>query len=274
MKRQQICRSHFFAPFSLLLVLLLLGGCLPPATPARPSTYTDPSLLAATQESLSVIVSAHSAEAASEAVKRSGGVVTSDLWLIDAVAATVTPQQLPALARQPHVISIVVNQGISTAGDIVPEGGWVTERRMLKGTYALGDVQNNPAVPLPDGGFVSLTDKGYVLITDANGSLLAQNQLSGGPFKNASLVVTNGTIYVAGEAKTIHALNSDGSLRWTFGGAREKFKGAVAFDPSGFVYASDEKARHLRLGPCHRRGALDVHAGRRWRGDLGARRGR
>ena len=59
--------------------------------------YLEPGLAAQPGELVSVIVTAQSAERAT-AVRRLGGQVTSELWLIDAVAARLQPGQLDRLA--------------------------------------------------------------------------------------------------------------------------------------------------------------------------------
>jgi hypothetical protein len=50
--------------------------------------------------------------------------VTSELWLIDAVAATVPARQLERLAGRPGIVSIVRNKRVQAAAHPVSEGSW------------------------------------------------------------------------------------------------------------------------------------------------------
>ena len=78
---------------------------------------------------LSVIVTAASPEVATRAVEAVDGAVTSELWLIDAVAATLTRDQLPLLAADPSVESIVANKGVTRSDWPDDWDGWVTDFR-------------------------------------------------------------------------------------------------------------------------------------------------
>ena len=74
----------------ILLVALLVGGFVPFSVPRlRSVAYIEPALLAAGEAQRSVVVSAVSSAVAARAVERAGGQVTSELWLIDAVAAAI-----------------------------------------------------------------------------------------------------------------------------------------------------------------------------------------
>lgn len=129
-----------------LLTLAALAMLAMPARPARtsPSAYLDPALSSASAASLSVIVSAADSAAAASAARSVGGVVTSELWLIDAVAATIPAARVADLAAVPGVISVVANRGVaSTAWD-----GWVTDLPLPNVWDGRPDVQptNDPTV--------------------------------------------------------------------------------------------------------------------------------
>ena len=94
--------------------------------------------------------------AAARAVQHAGGQVSSDLWLIDAVAATIPAGRLQALATTPGLRSIVHNKGVETADKpiepkaepIAIEGsdpaawdGWVTDYRFPVPWDGTPDVQ-------------------------------------------------------------------------------------------------------------------------------------
>ncbi|HMQ56788.1 MAG TPA: S8 family serine peptidase, partial [Anaerolineae bacterium] len=118
----------FLILFSLAVYLGQAGSVSSPrAEQASPTgeTYIEPGLWSSEAETLSVIVTATDSQAAASAVERLGGQVSSDLWLIDAVAASLPADQLRALANQPAIISIVENKGVKSADE--PWDGWVTD---------------------------------------------------------------------------------------------------------------------------------------------------
>ena len=82
-------KSRFFTGLILITITALLAGPVPQtAVPSHSAAYVEPGLLASAGDALSVIVTAEDSTAAVRAVARAGGQVTSDLWLIDGVAAT------------------------------------------------------------------------------------------------------------------------------------------------------------------------------------------
>ncbi|HSB65809.1 MAG TPA: PQQ-binding-like beta-propeller repeat protein, partial [Anaerolineales bacterium] len=204
------------------------------------SAYVEPGLAAHTGSTISVIISADSSDTAARAVASIGGEVTSDLWLIDAVAAIIPSNHLETLAAYQGISSIVDNKRVATADQ--PEGnGWVTNRRAINYSQQLESRQDTPAVFLPDGGIFSPVENGRHLIINADGTLRISLVLTGGPFKTTPVVGTDGTIYLTGENKVVYALNSDGSTRWVFRGSAEKFYSGVALGLDGTVYSVDEK---------------------------------
>ena len=86
--------------FSLIVIVALVAGTAPPAasTPMGEAAYVEPILLTTQATTLSVIVTADDAAVAARAVEQVGGQISSDLWLIDAVAATIPADQVEALA--------------------------------------------------------------------------------------------------------------------------------------------------------------------------------
>jgi hypothetical protein len=91
--------------FLLFLTTLLNGAAVSLLAPGQ--VYVEPDLAAVEADTVSVIVTANDSLAtAATAVERLGGQVISDLWLIEAVAATLPTDQLPALAAEPGIVSI------------------------------------------------------------------------------------------------------------------------------------------------------------------------
>ena len=111
----------------LLTIILLISGAAPPQAPAPmvEAAYVESGLYSLEAETLSVIVTADDSQAAARAVERVGGQLTSDLWLIDAVAATLPAGQLEALATDAEIRSIVHNKGAKTADGPDDWDGWV-----------------------------------------------------------------------------------------------------------------------------------------------------
>jgi outer membrane protein assembly factor BamB len=225
----------------LLVVLLLLGGFLfhlSSPGPDQHSSYLHPALLQTDSKAIPVIVMAGDSTVAARAVKDVGGTVSSDLWLIDAVAATLSTEQIEALISFGEVLSIVPDAHARPA--LAPGDGSMSERRRNKGVHQLEDEQMIPAVPLPDGGAVSVAVKGSVLILNSDGSERARGQLSGGIYQTSPVVSADGTIFLAKEAKLIYAVNPDGSRRWRFTQAFNSFQAGPALGAEGTLYAVDE----------------------------------
>ncbi|HOG48794.1 MAG TPA: S8 family peptidase, partial [Anaerolineae bacterium] len=109
----------------VLAATLLAGAALPAAVTASGKAYVEPAL-AHSDAGQSVIVTAASSQAAARAVGRVGGLVTSDLWLIDAVAATIPAGQVEALAAQPGVRTVTANKGVTVAPGPSPAADGVT----------------------------------------------------------------------------------------------------------------------------------------------------
>ncbi len=82
--------------------------------------YIEPGLTAMPDATLSVIVSALDMANAARAVRQAGGQVTSQLWLIDAVAARIPNDRLYDIASVTGVKSIVLNKTIATSGKPAP----------------------------------------------------------------------------------------------------------------------------------------------------------
>ncbi len=233
-----------FHILTLVVLIVLLAGSLPGRLPARDAAYVEPSLFASAAASLPVIVTATNWQEAAHAVQQLGGQVTSNLWLIDAVAATIPARQVRTLAAYPGVRSVVANKLVRTADASGDWSGWMTQARAIKGSFSLAAVLPLPATYLPDGGLVAVARDGQVLIVNADGSERTRVSLSGGPFETAAAVaaaVGGSTIYLAGQNKAVYALNADGSTLWTFATA-DRLASGVALGPGGTVYVADKKA--------------------------------
>ena len=109
----------------LLPILVICTISTPKILPtAQAPAYVEPALLSAESEIVPVIVTGDSAPAVARAVRSVGGRVQSDLWLIDAVAATVPADRVRALAALPGITSVVGDKQVRAADITVPAGAW------------------------------------------------------------------------------------------------------------------------------------------------------
>ena len=108
--------------------------------------------------------------------------MTSDLWLINAVAATLPANQIERLAAYSGVQSIVANKGIQVADD--PPPGWVADAREKKKKISLNDGSALPLTKMADGSLLAVTKKG-VTVLNADLSQRYQVTLAGSPYAKA-----------------------------------------------------------------------------------------
>jgi len=112
-------RTYLF--IVLLVTLTACVGGTPPVSQSDQS-YVEPSLWTVEANSLTVIVTAEDSQQAAKLVEQAGGRVVSDLWLIDAVSATVPADRLETLAAQSGVVSIVVDKQVRSADEPLWDG--------------------------------------------------------------------------------------------------------------------------------------------------------
>jgi len=224
------------------------------------NAYIEPALLATTQAEVSAIVTATSAEGAAQAVKRLGGTVTSELWLINAVAATISSNQVTGLAAQPGIVSIVHNKGLQPSvqemavdtqngnGNGNDNGndlwdGWANRKRFNRHKATFNGTINAPVTYLPNGSYMALDANGTLEIINANNMTTAIVNLSGGPFLTTPVLGANGLVYIAGEDNQIHAVAANGAVQWTFSAftGSDRLGGGVALGPNGNVYAATDE---------------------------------
>ncbi len=212
-------------------------------------TFVDPALLSARGENLPVLVTADRIDTARRAVEQVGGQVTSELWLIDAVGASIPAAQIRYLAAHSGIRSVVADKQVHAA-DSPYWDGYVTSFREEKATLNLAAEQKNPVSYLPDGGFVSIDQKGNLLIVNSDGRVRFKTALSGGPFTTPAVIGADGTIYIAGQTRRVFALSSQGLLRWQFAATgKGKFIGGVTLGPDGTVYVADNARLLYALNP-------------------------
>ncbi len=242
------------------LVMLALVSVSAFSMKAGVNDFIDSALLNRPGEEISVIVTGVDSTRARAAVELVGGNITSDLWLVDAVGATISSQQLARLAAQPGVISIVNNYEVETSDDRTGSddrdrgygnaaNGFATSRRLVKGTFLQPENQTAPTAFLPDGGLVAIDEKGNLTIVNADGSSRANLKLTAGsPFKYAPSIGAGGAIFIVGEGKRVFAIEPNGQLRWMFSDASESFKGsAVLSVDERIVYITDQKQKVYAL---------------------------
>ncbi len=227
---------------TLALILLIPPFSFAPVPSA--SLYIEPSLLQSSGDQ-SVIVSAQSSGFARRAVRAVGGQISDDLWLIESVVTTLSASQLQRLAQQPGLRSVIANKDISPAD--APVDGWVTDRHVYAGTYQVSSNVVAPPVALPNGNIFTIADSGLALILNGSGKEISRRTLAGGNFLTAPVLDNEGTIFVAGEAKQVHAISSDGTLRWSFTSGGKFNNGVVVDNARDTVYATDENGNVYAL---------------------------
>ncbi|MDH3675999.1 MAG: S8 family peptidase, partial [Anaerolineae bacterium] len=116
---------------AIVMISTLLGAMNleQASTPTHEAAYVEPGLWSAESETLSLIVTATNSQTAAGIVESVGGQVSSDLWLVDSVAALLPAGQLEALAADPGIRFIVQNKGVATAQGPMDAEGWVTDYR-------------------------------------------------------------------------------------------------------------------------------------------------
>ncbi len=178
---------------------------------ATPSAYVEQSLLDR-RGNVPVIVTARDSRTAALAVRSAGGRVTSDLWIVDAVAASVPVRSIERLAKKPGIVSVVENKQVRAAGEW---NGWVSDLRILKGQYSVAGTMYGAPTHLPDGGFVQVGTEGEILIVNADGSEKARVKLTnGGPFYGSAGADASGRIFVPAVYGVMYGLSADGAILW------------------------------------------------------------
>jgi len=230
---------HLIVAISIILVLY---------SPARGflreqggEAYVDPALYVDNKDKLLVIITAKDSDTARRAVETVGGQVTSDLWLINAVAATINANVVRTLASQDGIRSIVANRGTESTGGRDWDG-YASHIRIKKNThFTAKSTIYQPVSYLPDGAFVTIDQNGYVQIVNPDGSIRVLLTLSGGTFTSPAAFGSDGTIYVSGQAMSVYALGTDGSVHWQFvvTGSKAKFLDGPVLGSDGTLYIAD-----------------------------------
>ena len=167
-------------------------------------------------EPLQVIVTANGPQIALDAVATVGGVVTSDLWLIDAVGAEISSDGIEELIHFPGIVSIVDNNSIATSGDEPGQNNPNPSsfKRRWQTQNDVGDDIELPAISLPNGNMVVVSKKGIVIFLAPNGTEIKRVDLDQDALNVAPAVGVNGEVYLATKDKRIFAMDSTGEILW------------------------------------------------------------
>jgi len=196
-----------------LFIALLMWAAVAPASGHRGQSkpFVEPSLLEKRGD-VSIIVRAGDVRAAARAVREAGGRVTSELRIVDSVAARIPAWAIERLAQREGIVSIVENKNVRTAADW---NGWVSDLRLQKGQYTVTGTLHAPPSHLPDGGFVQVIAEGEVLIVNPDGSERTRTLLTtGGPFYSPAAVDSSGRLFIGAVYGCMYALNPDGTVLW------------------------------------------------------------
>ncbi|RME66040.1 MAG: hypothetical protein D6790_00885, partial [Caldilineae bacterium] len=173
-----------------------------------------------------------------------GGQVTSDLWLIDGVAATIPARALPQLAARSEIRSIVNNQSLEPAGG----DGWVSDRRVLRSIVDLGDTATAPGVALPDGGFAAVTTNGKLVVLDPDGNTRLQTNLPGTGY-NFEPALVGDVVVAASDRNLVGVSLADGAIRYTYspGGGSALTSPPIVDPAQGRVYVTQDTRKVVAL---------------------------
>ncbi len=114
-------KHHLSTGFTLLLALTMLAFAAPPRYAAAAPAYLDPALPQTGSGQVEVIVTADDPAAAAQAVAQAGGTVSDELWLIDAVSASVPADRLDDLAASGMVTSVVADRVVTAPSRNQPQ---------------------------------------------------------------------------------------------------------------------------------------------------------
>ncbi len=236
--------SGFYRRLSYVVLLVALLAPYLPVAQAHALAYVDPSLLGMETQVLPVIVRGQTSASAAKTVKRIGGEVTKDLWIIDSVAASIPASALMQLAGYPGIQSVFANKGVQAADE--PFDGWVTPRRILDETRNLRTELQTTPVALPDGAIVLVSKQNKLHILNEDGSERKVERLAKGDYPNPPIVDTSGTLYLSGDNKITYVINSAGVTLWTYTHAKRVT--AVALDEvTSTLFIGDSKGRITAL---------------------------
>ncbi|MCP4425714.1 MAG: S8 family serine peptidase [Chloroflexi bacterium] len=233
----------------LLVSILGLFSVLSRSSFPSQVVYVEPGLAEMATGNAAVIVTAVTPETAAQSVAQVDGQITSDLWLINAVGAILTPDQLNELTQMPGIIAVTANKSIAASGNGNGNDnnqGRVTDRWRTLPAHGLVNKSVIPAALLPDGGAFLISEYGDALIVNADGSERARFLLADDSFKTKPAIAPDGTIFIAGTEKYVYALNPDGSAKWTFEHEKKIEAGATLTfgdndHPQGVLYIGNEE---------------------------------
>jgi hypothetical protein len=198
-----------------LLFLCLFAGCATytaqTVTEAPHAAYLDPALHG-TSGAVNVIVTGRDSRAAALVVESAGGEVTSDLWIINAVAAIIPADSIHRVASDPAILSIISNKKVRASD----WNGWMSELRVARGTYSFSSTVVAPTAFLPDGGFVAVSVGGELLIANEDGSERKRVSLPAGTYSSSPVVRPDSSFYVLGTSSTgtLSHFSATGALLW------------------------------------------------------------
>lgn len=213
-------RNYFNIALTMLLLLSMAGvpqAAQNAAQGAESSAYVEPALQSAEAATLSVIVSAGSAEAAAQAVSQVGGRVTADLWLVDGVAATITSASLDQLASIAGVRSVVANASVQSAQAPNPTtdgwDGYVSKKLVRRNRQPVGGSALVGMAALGNGYVAALGDDGSLVYFDGGGYQIASHQLKS---NRPPLAISAGSgLVVVVLERQLSVFNEIGDPMWT-----------------------------------------------------------
>ena len=164
------------------------------------------------------------------------------LWTVDVPGRTLWG--MPAIGADGTLyFGSSMGLGDSVAGSLVAVDPGGSIRWILDG---LDRTSSSPAIG-PDG-TIYVAGGRHVHAVDPRGEIRWTYEISPGIFLSSPAVASDGTIYVGGDDLALHAINRDGSPRWTFK-TRNLIRAPASIGADGTIYVASYDGRLYAVDP-------------------------
>ena len=164
------------------------------------------------------------------------------LWTVDVPGLTLGG--MPAIGADGTLyFGSSIGSGDSVAGSLVAVDPGGSIRWILDG---LDRTSSSPAIG-PDG-TIYVAGGRHVQAVDPRGEIRWTYEISPGIFLSSPAVASDGTIYVGGDDHALHAINRDGSPRWTFK-TGNLIRAPASIGADGTIYVPSQDGRLYAVDP-------------------------
>lgn len=224
----------FFLAALLIVAFALSSSPVPPTGSATAAAWVEPGLQEAAESGpVRVIVMGAEEQQAARAVSAAGATITSDLWLIDGVAATLDERQLQQVAAAPGILAISHDRAVRAA-DAYQWPGWVTDRRDYGGEILFAGEFAFPPLALSNGHVLAVTQTGSAIVVREDSTVGARFSLPVGTYTTPPVAGEAGQFYIA-NSRELLGVQPDGQIIWRTTGS---FSGLVLVDDVVLAHGS------------------------------------